>query len=362
MKQMSVGICLAAVVLASSCKKSDSTADSSTDFTTVEQTVLADFTNKVAVNSYLNLQTAAVNLNNSLIALNSSATEDNLTTAKNNWLALRQVWEQCEGFLIGPVEDNDYDPSMDTWPTDYTQMDAVLADSSDHLTVPEIQNLDDALRGFHPIEYIIFGNHGSRKAADITSRQKEYMLSLSADVVSICNSLYTSWTAAPVNFATQVTAPSATGKYKSRKEVFTALVDNGLIGICDEVGNGKMLEPFQQKAPDKVESPYSGVSLSDFKNNIIGIQNVYMGVNGSTGLHVLIAAKNKDLDNRIQTRLTAAINSFDNIKGYYEDAILTQSAAITQTMTLLTSENASDASLKSALEELDTFILQYIKD
>ncbi|BAV05504.1 Predicted lipoprotein [Filimonas lacunae] len=361
MKQLSMGICLATLVLASSCKKSDDTS-TTTDFTTLEQQVLSDFTAKVAVKSYLDLKTAAANLNTSLVALNSSATEANLTTARTNWKALRLVWEQCEGFLIGPVEDNDYDPSMDTWPTDYTQMDAVLADNSKTLSLAEIQGYDDALKGFHPIEYIIFGNHGDRKATDITARQKQYMLSLSADVVNICNNLYDSWTTGADNFAAQVATPSANGKYKTRKEVFSALVDNGLIGICDEVGGGKMLEPFEQKAPEKVESPYSGNSTIDFKNNIIGIQNVYIGINGSTGLNVLIAAKNKDLDNRIQASLTAAINSFDNIKGYYEDAILNQSAAINQTMTLLVSENAADKSLKSTLSELDAFILQYIKD
>ena len=89
---------------------------------------------------------------------------------------MRETWEQCEGFLFGPVEDNDYDPNMDTWPTDYTQMDSLLA-STNPLEVSDIQNLTLSLRGYHPIEYIIFGDHGSRKAADITARQKKYMIS-----------------------------------------------------------------------------------------------------------------------------------------------------------------------------------------
>lgn len=354
-------LCLATIMLATACSKSDNN-NATTDFATLEQQALTDFSAKVAVKSYLDLKTAAANLNTSLQTLNTNATEDNLTAAKNNWKALRQVWEQCEGFLIGPVEDNDYDPNMDTWPTDYTQMDQLLT-SNQSLEVADIQNLDDALRGFHPIEYIIFGDHGSRKATDITARQKKYMLSLSADVVNICNNLYTSWTAAPDNFALQVTTPSAAGKYKTKREVFSALVDNGLIGICDEVGGGKMREPYDEAAPEKVESPYSGNSLVDFKNNIIGIQNVYMGINGSVGLHALVAAKNVDLDNRIQARLTAAINSFDKITVNYETAIISQKPAVVQTMALLVGTSDDDkTSLKAALEELDPFIIQYIKD
>ena len=59
------------------------------------------------------------------------------------------IWEQCEGFLFGPVEDNDYDPNMDSWPTDYVQMDSLLASNS-NLSVANIQNLTLSLRDTIP--------------------------------------------------------------------------------------------------------------------------------------------------------------------------------------------------------------------
>jgi predicted lipoprotein len=265
------------------------------------------------------------------------------------------VWEQSEGFLFGPVEDNDYDPNMDTWPTDYVQMDSLLA-SSNALDVSDIQGFTLSLRGFHPIEYIIFGNQGSRTAAQLTARQKLYMRNLSTDITSTCNDLYLSWSSAPVNFAQQVlTAGNGSTKYAKRQEVFMALA-GALSGICEEVGEGKMKEPFDAKDPQLVESPYSGNSTTDFKNNIIGIRNVYMGVNGGKGLKDLVAAKNKSLDNDIQNKITAAINSFDNITQPYEEAIINQRTQIQQTMTLL-------GDLKDAIEnDLVPFIQQNILD
>lgn len=341
----------------SACNKAPQSTPQTDDFATIEQNVLTDFANNIALSTYLNLSVKATQLNTALQNLSANTTEANLATARTAWKDMRLVWEQSESFLFGPVEDNDYDPNMDTWPTDYHQMDALLA-SDNPLTVADIQALTLSLRGYHPIEYIIFGDHGSRTAAEITDRQKTYMMSLSTDLGNTCNDLYLSWASAPINFAQEVmNAGTTSTRYAKKQEVYMAMVE-ALIGICEEVGEGKMKEPYDAKDAQLVESPYSGNSTTDFKNNIIGIQNVYVGLNGGKGLKDLVAAKNKSLDNTIQNQLTAAINSFDNISGYYEDAILSTDGRvkIQQTMNAL-------ETLKETLEnELKPFIVQYVVD
>ncbi|CAN5416849.1 hypothetical protein BH10BAC2_BH10BAC2_18160 [soil metagenome] len=357
MKKIIFSVCIAAAIVFAACNKAPQATPQTDDFAALEQTVLTDFTNNIALSGYLNLSVKATQLNTALQNLNANTTEANLVTARQAWKDMRTVWEQCESFLFGPVEDNDYDPNMDTWPTDYQQMDALLA-STNPLDVSDIQGLTLSLRGYHPIEYIIFGDHGSQTAAEITARQKEYMMSLSTDLSNTCNDLYLSWASAPENFAQQViTAGTTSTKYAKKQEVYMAMAD-GLIGICEEVGEGKMKEPFDALDPQLVESPYSGNSSTDFKNNIIGIQNVYLGLNGGKGLKDLVEAKNKSLDNTIQSEITAAINSFDNITGYYEDAIIATDGRIKvqQTMDAL-------AVLKETLEtELKPFVIQYILD
>ncbi len=348
-------LAIASAMSVAACKKGSDTVTTAVDFDTLKQEVLTDFTNKVALAGYKDLTDGADNLHSALQNLNNNPTETNLTNAKQAWKNMRAVWEQCEGFLFGPVEDNNFDPNMDTWPTDYVQMDSLLA-SSNTLDVSDIQNVTLSLRGYHPIEYIIFGNHGDRKAVDITARQKRYMISLAIDLRGTCHSLYESWTVAPTNFAQEVIKAGNGGtKYAKKQEIYLAIVD-GLIGICEEVGNGKMKEPYEAKDPSIVESPYSGNSVQDFKNNIIGLQNVYLGKykEDGKGINDLVAQKNLSLDNKIQSQLTAAINSFDNITVNYEQAITSQSVQIEQTMQAL-------ATLKNTLEtELKPFIIQYI--
>ena len=353
MKKVLLSLFILSLIVHSSCSKEDNTT--SIDFKPLEQTVITDFTNNVALTGYSQLKTAAATLNTSIQTLNSSTTDANLLSSRIAWKNMRQTWEQCESFLFGPVEDNDYDPNMDTWPTDYAQMDSLLA-STNPLDVSDIQNLTLSLRGYHPIEYILFGGHGSQTASQVTTRQKIYMVSLTTDLVNTCNSLYQSWTAAPENFAQQVmTAGSGSTKFSTKEEVYMALA-GGLIDICEEVGKGKMKEPYDAQDPAIVESPFSGNSATDFKNNIIGIRNVYMGMSGGTGLKDIVAAKNKSLDNTLQAQINAAISSFDNITENYEQAIITQRVQVQQTMTAL-------ATLKTTLEsELIPFIQTNITD
>jgi putative iron-regulated protein len=355
MHKIIFGICSIAITGMLSCNKA--TNRPVENIKDLEQTVLADFSEKVAVAGYKDLDNAAIILQSSINNLNSSATEANLDAARTAWKNMRLVWEQCEGFIFGPVEDNDFDPNMDTWPTDYNQMDSLLQ-SSNTLTVADIQTLTLSLRGYHPIEYIIFGNHGDRKAVNITTRQKQYMLSLATDLNNTCHALYLSWTAAPTNFALELsTAGNGSVVFAKKQEAYLAMVE-GMIGICEEVGEGKMKEPFDLKDPQIVESPYSGNSLIDFRNNIVGLQNVYLGkyaLDGK-GINDLVAAKNISLDNTIQSELTAAINSFSNITEFYEFAIVNQRVQCQQTMQAL-------ATLKTTLEdELKPFIIQNIKD
>jgi putative iron-regulated protein len=350
----------------SACNKSSDSGASTQSFTDVETAVINDFVNKTVLPQYASLESAGTDLNSNITFLVSTPTDVNLLAARTSWKNMRVYWEGSEGFLIGPVESNDYDPNSDTWPTDYKQMDSLLA-STNPLTVTDVQNLPQTLRGYHPIEYLIFGEGGSRKASELDARKKQYLASLSADLLNNnVKPLYASWTSGSPGYSQAIlTAGPGNSVYSSRQAFFLDITgDNGMAGICNEVGeqdeNGKMYNPYITKDSTLAESPYSGTSLIDFKNNITSVQLVYMGVNGGKGIKDLVAAKNKDLDNKIQAAITAAINSFDNISGAdnmrFEVAIFQRRTQIAATMNQL---NSLQALLNT---DLVNFIRQYVKD
>ncbi len=322
------------------------------------QAVITDFVQKIALPQYASLLTNATALNNALATLNATPTNTNLLAARDAWRATRHSWEQCEGFLIGPVEDNNYDPDMDTWPVDYHQLDSFITTSAS-FDIATVHSLEQSLKGFHPLEFILWGRNGDATVDSITAKEKLYMVSLSKDILNSVDSLNNSWAAAGGNFQAQLlNAGTTSTRYTTRQEAVLAIVA-GMTDICGEVGGGKLYEPFSLYDSTKTESPFSHNSITDFTNNMLGAQNVYLCTfNGQTGTSVsnLVAAKNLSLDTKIKTQFAAAISAMGNITMNFEPAIYTQRTQLQNAMTAI---NTLQATLDG---ELKTFVQTYVKD
>lgn len=345
-----------ATVCAISCKKSNS--DNGTTDATLEGKVLVDFAGVLVNPNYQDLQAKAAILNTAVNTLVTTPTDANLLAAQAAWRNTRTPWESCEGFLFGPVEDFNYDPTMDSWPVDKNELDSLIA-SKNALQVADLDPLQYTLKGFHAIEYIIFGVGGTQRAANITARQKTYLSSLTLSLYNTTTQLKNSWDASSGNYSKQVvTAGTGSTTYTTHKALFIALVGS-MSDICDEVANSKMQTPFAAKDSTLDESSFSHNSIADFKNNITGIYNAYMCTyNGSsgTGLNQIVNGKNASLDLKLQTQMKAAIASFSSITVTYELAIYTQQSQIK-------SVQATINTLKASLDgDLTAFINTNIKD
>jgi uncharacterized iron-regulated protein len=354
MKQLFFCVLCAALLIPTGCKKSDDT----TNNTATEAEVLNDFAYTLANPNYVDINTKAATLNSAVQALYDNTTDANLTTARTAWRDVRTAWEQCEGYLFGPVEDFNYDPTMDDWPVNKVDLDSLLA-SSNPLALADIEALPTSLKGFHPIEYVLFGTGGTKTAAQITAREKQYILSLTQSLYNTTTDLKNSWDPnVSGNFTNElVNAGSGSQRFTTKKDAFLAIV-TAMAGICDEVAGGKMEKPLVAQDSTLEESQFAHNGTADFKNNMIGVLNAYTCKYSGSGhsLSDLVAAKNLSLDNTLRTQINAAINSFDNINANYGQAIYTQQVQI---------HNTQDAinTLKATLEgDLTNFVQTNIND
>lgn len=353
-------LALLCIIILTACTKATSDAGNTNTLAQTEQAVAEDFGNNIAMPAYTDLHAAATDLNTKIEALIATPNAAQLDAAKTAWRNMRAVWELSEGYLFGPVEDNDYDPQTDTWPTDYAQMDSLLA-SSNALQPEDVQLLDYSLRGYHPIEYMLWGKESNKTASQFTTRQLQYLSALSTDLQSICSSLEGAWAE---GYLTQVTtAGRGSTKFTTYQNLFTTL-NNGMIDICNEVGKtdegeeGKIFTPFIARDSNLVESPYSENSMIDFKNNIQGAYNVYLGKykDQKAGLTNLVQLYNKDLDNRIKLKFEAAISSFSNVNMSFEKAIFQQRDQLQLVMNAI-------ADVRSILQtDLQSFIVTNIRN
>lgn len=353
--------CMALSLIACS-KDDDGGGSSGATLEEMEAATADNFGNSVALASYADLETASNNLYNAVIDFTTTPSDDKLNVCRDAWRSMRSIWEGSEGYLFGPVEDNEYDPKMDTWPTDYAEMNVLLNDSLHHpLDVADIESLDYSLRGYHPIEYMLWGVNSNKTAAEFTSRQVKYLTSLAEDVKNLCTQLHSEWTE---GFTDEVTTAGAGSTSFPTYFDFLTTLNNGMIGICNEVGHsdentGKIWEPFNLRDSSIVESPYSENSMTDFKNNIQGAYNVYLGKYGNndgTSITDIVASLNKDLDNRIKAQFDNALASFNAINGSFEQAIFNQRPQLETLMTAI-------GGVRDILEgDLQSFLVTNIKN
>ena len=322
---------------------------------TLNAEIITSFSNNIATAKYDELQSKTSLLNDQVLALEASSSESNLNACRQTWRDARKVWEQSESILFGPVSTENIDPRIDTWPVNFTDLDAQLA-SEHEFSETYIDNLEDALKGFHPVEYLLFGENGEKKFSDFTPRQFEYLKGLTSNIKKLTTELDKFWDTKDSDsyYHEFITAGKGSTVYKTQRAAFEEMV-NAMIGICDEVANGKIAEPFLQQDPSLEESPFAQSSITDFTNNVKGVQNVYLGNYGvdGKGLEDLVRQYNLQLDGQIKLKLSNAITALNNVTDPFGEAITSQPIQV---------QNAIDAinDLKTILEDdLLVFVQQH---
>lgn len=324
-KQWGLGL-LAATFLMASCND-DNTGDEPNseeyDFTEI----LNDYVDSTVITTYGDLKDNSVELYNLVVKYKASGSQSDIDAACQAWRDARIPWEQSESFLFGPAAYQSLDPLLDSWPLDQAQLDQVLA-GSQTLTADYVRDgLGAVLRGFHTIEYLLFRDGNPRSTSAVTAREKEYLVAVTQVLRDDCIKLWALWHGregisgleAEVLESLDVDPGNGYGyefknagksgsRYVSQKDAVDEIIQ-GCMDIADEVGNGKLADPFNAKDPMLVESWFSWNSLSDFKNNIVSIENSFYGGVTKKGesLKNFINKKDATIVPALKTKLDAAI-------------------------------------------------------
>ncbi len=320
-----IAVALTSLAIAA-CDDGGSTSPGFTD-----QQVVVDFADQVVIPTYTLLDDRAAALHGAAMALRATPSAATLTSAQNAWIATRVPWEQSEGFLFGPVSAAGYDPAMDSWPVDRNDLDAVIA-SSDELTETYIRNLPETQKGFHTVEYLLFGEANNRVFSELSARELEYLTGLTFELNAVTTLLETSWTEGSPSYRTVFTTAGTAGNtaYPSLDAAAQEILV-GMSAICDEVANGKIADPYDAHDPNLVESQYSYNSLLDFADNLRSVENAYTGdvpAAGTTGrgLDEVVKAVDPALDTRFRAEIADAIAKIQAIPDPFRDSITTPAA------------------------------------
>ncbi|MGD8395824.1 MAG: imelysin family protein [Candidatus Eiseniibacteriota bacterium] len=316
------------------CSDDDSPSAPATD--TDFGAMLASYAGNVAVATYADLAAKSAALVEAASALAAEpSSQALLDDACQAWIDARSPWESGEAFLFGPAAFLSLDPSLDSWPVDRQQLSHVLRSQLELTPATVRDGLGPGLRGFHTIEYLLFRNGGPRAVTDLSPRELEYLVATCTVLADDATLLHDAW--ADDYAAKLADAGSRGSPYVSQRAAVLEIIE-GMIGICDEVANGKIADPFDERDPELVESQFSWNSLTDFQDNMRSVMNAYTGgyhrgADGP-GLDAFVREHDADLDQRLRAEIQAAIAAIAAIPEPFRDH-LDQSATIEAAQTAI---------------------------
>ncbi|MCU0537467.1 MAG: peptidase M75 [Hydrococcus sp. Prado102] len=288
----------------------------------IKKVVVSDFADRVVIPTYQLLVTRSQNLSKAVDAFVAKPGDDTLKAAQEAWRATRTPWEESEAFAFGPASSLGYDGDLDDWPVNETDVKAVISSKAE-LTPESIKQLQTTQKGFHTIEYLLFGLNNDRKAVDLSEREIKMLKLLTDAFDQTAQDLTKSWVEG-VNgnpAYSQVFSTAGDSGNSSYPTINAALEEivQGKIGCLDEVANEKIGEPLKEKTTKDLESRFSHHSLDDFKSNIRSVENAYLGraaeSNESKGKSIsnLVAQADPKLDEQVKSELQAALVALDAV-------------------------------------------------
>ena len=326
-------LALAAALLLAGCQKEvidpRNTAAGSPGYNAAG--LLSNTAHNVILSNYRDLDQQAGALQAAVRALAAQPTPAALAAARQAYRTARLPWESTEAFAFGPVSTLGLDAVIDTWPLNRVDLAALLA-SADPLTPASLAPRDGGLQGYHPVEFLLFGNDGNKGLAAFTPREYLLLAASAQNLKANTARLLAAWAPGGGNFAASLaSAGPANALYPKQKQAVQELLD-GLLGPADELANGKIETPLARQSTEYEEARFSQNSKAEFEANLAGIENIYTGRYGAAGTGVgfgaLVTARNPALDARFRQELAGAKTAVAALPGRFDEAIFQNPAAV----------------------------------
>jgi putative iron-regulated protein len=300
-----------------------------------DRQILRDFVTQVVVPSNNQFAQQASTLSTAIDAYAAAPSATTLASAQAAWVKARAAWEQTECFGFGPTTSLGYDGALDTWPVNETDLKALMK-SKAPLSAASVGKMKETEKGFHVIEYFLFGQDKHRQPTDLAVRDLQYLQLLGKDFARVATDLATSWSKGvegqPAYHEVFGTAGEVGNTTYPTVQAGVQEMIQGMVDSLDEVANEKLGKPLAEKNPKLAESRFSLNTLTDIKSNLQGAQNVYLGSfpdanTSGKGLSVYIAQVNPTLDSAVKQKFKVAAQSLEQISEPLETAVLNPKAA-----------------------------------
>jgi putative iron-regulated protein len=363
----SVLLTLVLTLLLSGCKKDSEDPGLSGS---QESQLVSNYANILEA-GYQDAYNAALTMQNKINAFIANPSAQGLTDAQNAWLAAREPYMQTEmgRFYGGPIDGNDGDALLNSWPLDEGYIDYLAGDSHGYSAYPNgpdftvgIVNMpaqfptisEDVLVsnnqpdggttnangdnvavsvGYHAIEFLLWGQDDTPAQNKIPGQRsyKDYLTTSDATAPNgnrraLYLQVVTQLVVDNLKEMVDEWAPNATNYRNSFESNTAAAIGNMFNGIGrlskGEMSGERMGVPLALHAQEQEHSCFSDNTHRDLALDLQGIVNVYNGqytrtdgtVISGLGLSDYVKALNSDDDAKMKTLLSQAQTSLQAIE------------------------------------------------
>ncbi|HEU0033097.1 MAG TPA: imelysin family protein [Kofleriaceae bacterium] len=249
-------------------------------------------------------QTAAMS------ALASAPSAETLAAAREAWRAARVPWKQSEAFAFGPATDLRLAVAIDQTPIDPAKLELLLA-SPDPITEATIANTGANAKGFHALEYLLFGDDATVLAGFAEPRRRELVVALAQNLEHEARALREAWVG---DYAIRMAEPGAANtEFPTIQSVIDTLVNESVF-LAEVIANTRLGKPLGVTTggvpdPSLQESGPSDNSTLDIANELRSIRAIYVGSRtgqGDRGISALIDERSPATDRAVRDALDAA--------------------------------------------------------
>lgn len=293
------------------------------DIGDLEKEIPGETSGTVIIPSYQETSTNTSALSTAINAFITTTNDSTLAAARQAWKSVHSSWAKTESFLFGPATTDSIGKQLHSWPVDITALDIELSNSNPFTEV-YIDSLAGNVKGFHAIEYLLWGLDSTKTAATFTQREKEYITALSQNLSKLCNVITDNWVS---SYGNVFASAGSTGNtiYPTLQSVYMEMA-NAMDSVCNNLANKKMQIPLTTQDSSMEENAFAKNSIADFINNLQSVINLYECNFNSSGksMQDLVDYYNLALDDEITQKHTAAISALKQITAPFGTAIKTQ--------------------------------------
>lgn len=355
-------ILLIVIPIFSACSSILNSEDSDSDNQLTKENIIKTYADIVYA-SYQDSLTTAQTLETAIDTLVATPTDDNLTAAREAWLAARIPYGQTEGyrFYDGPIDDTDGpEGQLNAWPLDEVYIDYVDGNSSGGIvndtditiTKAQLARLNEVggdkniSTGYHAIEFLLWGQDltegpgaGVRAYTDYVTggsgtnsnqdRRGLYLQTVTELLIDDLENLVAEW------------APNSDSNYRATlltmdKDEAIAKILRGVGTLsASELSTERMATPLAIQEREEEHSCFSDNTHVDIVQNTLSIKNVLMGsytrVDGSTIEGASIYAYTKifypSLAATLKSQIDNSWEASNEIESPFDQEILGSNAA-----------------------------------